>query len=208
MIVIHHLSIYGDIEWIEPVGKQIREAVGSAYTEKAFQMQLDIWQEQLEEIPYAKEHGVYIGEDELSKRKDVYTIYEPDEKGRRNIIGDILLYKVDNIKVTNGKGIVSYADSATTALNTFAALSRTRIGDVRGYDPDDFRAQANAMLLRIYKQHEDKKGKLNLNQASTFIAMMVFDHYLHLVTAGLNAEAEEFLKVMRAETDKQQTKGE
>lgn len=195
MIVIQHYAIYGDIKWIDGLAMQIKESVGSAYTEDAFQTQLDIWRELLEEIPYAKEHGVFIGPDKLAKNAN-YTIYEPDGKGCFNIIGDILCVKVDNIRVSNGEGIVGYKNAATLALDTFATLSNIRIGNFRGYDPNNMRAKANAFLQKIYKENESPKGRLNLNMVSIFLAMMYSDHCNHLLTNGLNKEAEEFVRIM------------
>lgn len=206
MIVIQHYAIYGDIKWIDGLAMQIKESIGSAYTEDAFQTQLNIWQEQLEEIPYAKEHGVFIGPGELAKNAD-YTIYEPDGKGYFDIIGNILCVKVDNINVSNGKGIVGYTKAATLALDTFATLSSVRIGNFRGYDPDNMRAQANAFLQKIYKEIEDPKGCLNLKTVSTFLAMMYFDHCLHLLTNGLNSEAEEFVRIMTQQLSNKENGG-
>ena len=206
MIVIQHYAIYGDIKWIDGLAMQIKEAVGSAYTEDAFQTQLNIWQEQLEEIPYAKEHGVFIGPDKLAKNDD-YTIYEPDEKGRFNIIGDILCVKVENINVSNGKGIVGYTKAATLALDTFATLSNIRVGNFKGYDPDNMRAQANAFLQKIYKEIEDPKGGLSLNMVSIFMAMMYLDHYINLLSNGLNKEAEEFVRIMTQQLSNKENGG-
>lgn len=206
MIVIQHYAIYGDIEWIDGLAMQIKEAVGSAYTEDAFQTQLNIWQEQLEEIPYAKEHSVFIGPDRFAKNSD-YTIYEPDEKGRFNIIGDILCVKVDNIKVSNGEGVVGYTKAATLALDTFATLSKLKTGDVKSYDPDNMRAQANAFLQKIYKENEDPEGCLNLNKVSTFLAMMYLDHCIHLLSNGLNSEAEEFVRIMTQQLSNKENGG-
>lgn len=206
MIVIQHYAIYGDIEWIDGLAMQIKEAVGSAYTEDAFQTQLDIWREELEKIPYAKEHGVFIGPDKLAKNDD-YTIYEPDEKGRFDIIGDILCVKVDNIKVSNGEGVVGYTNAATLALDTYATLSKLKTGDFKGYDPDNMRAKANAFLQKIYKEIKGQKGCLNLKDVSTFLAMMYFDHCLHLLTNGLNSEAEEFVRIMTQQLSNKENGG-
>lgn len=206
MIVIQHYAIYGDIKWIDGLAMQIKEAVGSAYTEDAFRTQLNIWEEQLEEIPYAKEHGVFIGPDKLAKNSD-YTIYEPDGKGRFNIIGDILCVKADDIKVSNGEGIVGYTKVATLALDTFATLSNIRVGNFKGYDPDNMRAQANAFLQKIYKEIEDPKGGLSLNMVSIFLAMMYLDHYNHLLANGLNKEAEEFVRIMTQQLSNKENGG-
>lgn len=98
-----------------------------AFTEKAFDMQIKVWNGLLQERQQAKELNLRF----LERCNDIAAVFEVKDDGTLGkLYLKVSLLVIDNIVVSKGEVIVEYKHSATLALSTFA--EKTNKGDFYG----------------------------------------------------------------------------
>lgn len=121
MVVINEFSEYVWSYWLQNLFLQVKKACRTAYTEKAFNRQMQTWENQLNHIPHAKELRSSLIK---CKKEDKYEFwaYIGDTQ---MLVAAISFQHVNDIAVLKGKEIIKYKKRATIALGQFARATRT-----------------------------------------------------------------------------------